>query len=64
MDSKAKAKAKEEKANQNATIAEPLGISRESALISSKRVRTRAKDSKDNATSAEKSDIQPASSLK
>ncbi len=55
--SKAKAKAKEEKTKENATAADQTGISRESALNPT---RTRARDSEENATTAEKLDIQPA----
>ncbi len=63
MDSKAKARAqeaKEENVKKNATTTDQPGIFRETALNHT-RAKARANDSKENATTAEKSDIQPAS---
>ncbi len=57
--SRAKAKAKEEKAKENAITADQPGISRESALRFTKAKAT-AKDSKEHATTAENLAIQPA----
>ncbi len=57
--SNAKAKAKEEKTNENATTAEPPGISRESSLSSTK-ARARATNFKEDITIAEKLHTQPA----
>ncbi len=62
LDSKAKARAKEakeEKAKESATSADHSGKFRESALNYT-RAKAKAEDSIDNATSAEKLDIQPA----
>ena len=52
--------AKEERAKGSATSADQAGISRESAANRT-RAKAHAKDSKENATTAEKLDIQPAS---
>ncbi len=65
MDPKAEARAKEakeetgEEAEENATSADQLGISRESALNRTG-AKGKAMDSNENATTAEKLDIQPA----
>ncbi len=56
--SRAKAKARKEKATENVKLSEPPGISREITLNPT-RVRANAKDSKDNLTIAEKLDIRP-----
>ncbi len=62
LGSKAKARAqeaKEERAKKIATNVDQPGVSRESALTHT-RVKAKAKDSKENDTTAEKLDIQPA----
>ncbi len=63
LDSKANARAKEakgERAKESAKIADQAGISRESALDHT-RAKAKTKACKENATTAEKLDIEPAS---
>ncbi len=68
MDSKARARAKEakeEKAKENVIPADQRGISRESAPTDTRAMaKAKAEDSRENATTAEKLDIQPASAPK